>query len=53
MNHKFLAAVVVAVVLSVSAGYWLGQSSLVATSAGGSSMVEGERKPLFYRDRKR
>ncbi len=48
MNNKSVAAVVLALILGVSAGFWLGQSS-PAGGSDGTAMAEGERKPLFYR----
>ncbi len=51
MNNKLVGATFIALILGVSAGYWLGQSS-PAGSSGGTAIAElakGERQPLFYR----
>lgn len=51
MNNKLVIATFLALILGVSAGFWLGQSS-PADSSGGTAIAEltkGERKPLFYR----
>ena len=52
MNNKLVIATFVALILGVSAGFWLGQLS-PAGSSGGTAIAEltkGERQPLFYRN---